>query len=134
MWADRIITVKRLLLVLLLSLLPLQAVWATAARYCAHEQTAPQHVGHHEHEHSAPATPAPPDGNVGDADLDCGVCHLACCVSVPAYVAFDVPIARAPLCDLARSPFRSRATSVPDRPDIAGPLIAVRFGGVHAFR
>ena len=123
---------KRLLLVFLLSLLPLQAVWATAARYCAHEQTAPQHVGHHEHEHSASESLVQPASNSSDADLDCGVCHLACSVSVPTYVAFDLPLARASMCELARSPFRSRATPVPDRPDIAGASIAVRFGGMHA--
>jgi hypothetical protein len=82
--------VKRLLLVLMLALLPLQSVWASAARYCAHESThetaTSQHVGHHEHEHAAPAAASLPDG--ADADLDCAVCHLACCASLPSDLGF----------------------------------------------
>jgi hypothetical protein len=124
--------VKRLLLVLMLALLPLQSVWASAARYCSHEGShetaAPQHLGHHEHEHAAPAAASLPDG--AGADLDCAVCHLACCVSLPIDFGFEVPPVRPPLCERACSGFRSFTAAIPDRPDIAGTAIAVRSGGV----
>lgn len=74
---------RRWIALLLLVLLPLQAVWAAAAPYCQHEgDPAPQHIGHHQPEHGphAPhADPAPDetgDASPGsDAHSDCHVCH-----------------------------------------------------------
>jgi hypothetical protein len=133
------IAVKRLLLIVMLALLPLQSVWASAARYCEHERehegtqetATPQHVGHHEHEHAAPTTASLPDNNGTHADLDCTVCHLACCASLLTHVAFELPLLSTPLCERAGPGFRSCIASIPDRPDIAGMAIAVRSGGVH---
>lgn len=69
---------RRWFAILLLVLLPLQAIWAAAAPYCEHEQAqaASKHLGHHEHEHQevdvgedeAPSKP-------GAAHTDCHVCH-----------------------------------------------------------
>ncbi len=43
---------RKLLAILLIMLLSLQASWAAAASYCRHEQDAPaRHFGHHEHQH-----------------------------------------------------------------------------------
>lgn len=43
---------KRLVLVLLMFLLPVQIAWAAAGPYCAHEQAAGSwHFGHHFHAH-----------------------------------------------------------------------------------
>jgi hypothetical protein len=53
---------RKLLALLLISLLSLQASWAAAASYCRHEQgPAAKHFGHHEHQHeSAALTTAAP--------------------------------------------------------------------------
>ncbi|MBV8156545.1 MAG: cobalt-zinc-cadmium resistance protein [Dyella sp.] len=75
---------RRLLLVFLVVLLPLQFAWAGAAAYCSHEQVDAQqgstwHFGHHTHEHKAD------DGHDGGAksaksaklpDGDCNACHF----------------------------------------------------------
>ena len=43
---------KRILVLLMLCLLPLQTSWATVADYCAHDRDkATQHFGHHNEEH-----------------------------------------------------------------------------------
>jgi hypothetical protein len=45
-------TMRRFVAILLLMLLPLQAIWAAAAPYCQHEDgAASHHLGHHEPEH-----------------------------------------------------------------------------------
>ncbi len=51
---------RKLLAILLISLLSLQASWAVAASYCRHEQgAAARHFGHHEHRHGQhPVGPA----------------------------------------------------------------------------
>jgi len=77
---------RRLLLVFLAILLPLQFAWAGAAAYCSHEKAGSQqastpHFGHHTHEHKA----ADSDGHADDAksassaklpDADCNACHF----------------------------------------------------------
>jgi hypothetical protein len=66
-------------------LLPLQFSWAAVAGYCTHEaDPQAQHLGHHEHKHSAAgaadATPLVDAGLNGSApDLDCTHCHGNCC-------------------------------------------------------
>ncbi|RZL04249.1 MAG: hypothetical protein EOP36_01140 [Rubrivivax sp.] len=43
---------RRLIAIVLLMLLPVQALWAAAEPYCQHEHdAAAHHVGHHAHEH-----------------------------------------------------------------------------------
>lgn len=71
--------VKKLLLIFLLVLLPLQFCWAAAAAYCQHEgEKTAQHFGHHSHQHD-PAADLPDDGeSVIKAHADCGYCHLSC--------------------------------------------------------
>ncbi len=80
---------RHALAVLLLVLLPLQAIWAACAPYCQHEQgAAALHPGHHAHEHEASG----PDGDTasltdslpGMDDRDCHACHGACAALVPA--------------------------------------------------
>jgi hypothetical protein len=70
--------VKRLLLILMLLFIPLQATWSAASAYCGHEQGAKaQHLGHHEHDHHQ----AQPDDDSDEAPLtqldpDCAYCHI----------------------------------------------------------
>lgn len=74
---------KKLVLLLLLFVLPLQMSWAAASAYCLHEEgKAAQHLGHHSHQHKASAGDEPqPDAAGKDlkakakAHSDCNVCH-----------------------------------------------------------
>lgn len=75
---------RRWLIIVLLTLLPLQSSWAAAAAYCAHEQgVAGQHFGHHEHRHhgaavkTADAAGADARNALAAGDLDCASCHLS---------------------------------------------------------
>jgi hypothetical protein len=72
----------------LLAVMSLQSVWASVAAYCQHQaDVVTDHVGHHEHKHSAAAgsdtadvlkgQPASSDAGLGSADNDCGYCHLS---------------------------------------------------------
>jgi hypothetical protein len=129
---------RRILIVLLAIVLPLQFAWAGAAAYCGHEPdgVAAGHFGHHSHAHHGdgqvdrasddPAgSSAKADSQHGDEpqsayqapDLDCAVCHLAASAAVPS--VSDLPQARpgatsryAPLPAL----FRSAPDALPDRP------------------
>ena len=74
---------RRLIAILLLMMLPLQAIWAAAAPYCQHEgEASGQHIGHHQPEHE--------DGDQGDdaagTHSDCHVCHGG------TVLAHDLPV------------------------------------------
>lgn len=74
--------VKKLLLIFLLVLLPLQFSWAAAAAYCQHEEEpATLHFGHHSHQHDAKADLPDEVDTPTKVHADCGYCHLACQVS-----------------------------------------------------
>ena len=86
---------RRLLILLLLAVLPLQFAWGAAAAYCGHEK-APSagHFGHHSHQHQAKAESdsgsAAKKASVLADDLDCAFCHLGCvqpCASQTTSVA-----------------------------------------------
>jgi hypothetical protein len=80
---------RKLFLILLLAMLPVQYVWSAAAAYCGHEQEKTQHFGHHAHQHTAQAgtLDGDDDGDGGDGHgklpgkakvhADCAVCHHA---------------------------------------------------------
>lgn len=77
---------RRWFAILLLMLLPLQAIWAAAAPYCQHEESpTAMHVGHHTHEHQgSEADDQKPSSSSSFADhADCHVCHGAA-AAVPA--------------------------------------------------
>lgn len=71
---------KKLLLILLLTILPIQYSWSMAAVYCQHEESKVTHFGHHGHQHQ--------DEGGDDAKFskhgDCEVCHHAVQASLPA--------------------------------------------------
>ncbi len=70
---------KRLILVLMLFLLPLQASMAAAGAYCQHEQgAATQHFGHHAHQHQGADKDSPAGGSAASFHADCAFCHLGC--------------------------------------------------------
>ena len=82
---------RRFVAILLLMVLSVQFSWAAAASYCEHEQDAtPQHIGHHEHQHSqaepegdkSPVDAPDADGSTkaekaAGAHADCAYCHLS---------------------------------------------------------
>ena len=114
---------RRLVLICMMLLLPLQWSWAAAAAYCEHETgAAAQHLGHHEHKHQADASDK--GGKNGKAasktvvDDDCSVCHLSglqwldgmAAATVPALQARPHPVDQQAL-------FSSHIPHGPERPD-----------------
>ena len=105
---------RKVLAILLISLLSLQASWAAAAGYCRHEQgAAARHFGHHEHQHlqkhAGYLADASQSGHSSDsavsadslsatiagADLDCSVCQATALIGVPSapvLSASDAPV------------------------------------------
>ena len=88
--ADRINSVKmpsmsKLLAIFLLIFLPFSWTAAAVAAYCKHETVAAeqQHVGHHDHQHSADngkdASPDPAQSGGSDPRLRCLLCRLCHC-------------------------------------------------------
>ncbi len=76
-----ICSVKKLILILLLVILPFQFSWAVAGAYCQHEQgKTSQHFGHHAHQHQAKADVPDAKGEMGKLHTDCSSCHGAGCV------------------------------------------------------
>ncbi len=68
---------RRLFLLLLLCLLPLQISWGAVADYCGHESgKASQHFGHHADEHKA-SFGANDDGKQGNSSPGDDHCHLS---------------------------------------------------------
>ncbi len=76
---------RRWLILLLLTVLPLQFASAAVASYCLHEsEVAARHFGHHQHKHHAGAGQASFEqadghkvgGSAGLDDADCEYCHL----------------------------------------------------------
>ena len=76
---------KKILLILLLTILPIQYAWSMAAVYCQHEQGTVSHFGHHGHQHQAQAGDDL-DKSKPSKHGDCDVCHHAVQASVPAAV------------------------------------------------
>ena len=71
--------VKKMLVIVLLTLLTFQFSWAAAAVYCQHESETAQHFGHHNHQHESLTELSSDDGDQAfQADEDCGYCHLSC--------------------------------------------------------
>ena len=112
---------RRLVLICMMLLLPLQWTWAAAAAYCEHESSATaQHLGHHEHKHHA-ATGDKSDKSASKAlaDNDCGVCHLSSLQWVDVTIA-TMDMTSAPPPQLERGVlFSSHIPSGPERPDRA---------------
>jgi hypothetical protein len=83
---------RRLVLLLMIALLPLQSIWAAAANGCvAGDAAAGGHFGHHEHggghDHAAPSGAADdlnsgPAGGVAGGGEDCSPAHGHCCLGI----------------------------------------------------
>lgn len=109
--------VKNILLIVLLTILPLQYSWSMAAVYCQHEPAKVAHFGHHSHHHQAQAGDGADDGKPAKVHSDCEVCHHAVQASAPANAApvlAAAPVAHAPP---APSRYLSHIADGPARPD-----------------
>jgi hypothetical protein len=126
---------RQWLFVLLLLVLPLQTVWASAAPYCAHETgtAASNHFGHHDHQHQGGGDAGAslddnPDGP-GLFHADCATCHLGCSASLPPSADAVEPIAHRADLSFKHPGHASHVPSAPDRPDRIAAACAARFGG-----
>lgn len=115
---------RRVLLMFLLVLLPFQYVWAAAAPYCQHEQTAAQHVGHHEHKHQRSAKAGSTAGEPADAgqlsaslDDDCGYCQQSASKPILSGVSGLVIAGGLPLQPRASPALPSRDPDRVERPN-----------------
>jgi hypothetical protein len=109
--------VKKLLLILLLTILPIQYSWSVAAVYCQHEQAKVSHFGHHGHEHQALSDDGADKSKPSKTHGDCEVCHHAVQASVPAA---DAPLVVAGVRSYARplpSQYLSHISEGPPRPN-----------------
>ncbi|MEJ8853317.1 hypothetical protein WKW79_01980 [Variovorax robiniae] len=95
---------RRLLLVFLMLLMPLQTVWSAAASVCMHEETTTRHFGHHDphhdeaitHESAPDATGGEPGGEPGIAKaMDTDHHHVLGVNPVPHILALPTPLAGA---------------------------------------
>lgn len=103
-------------------MLPLQATWAAAAAYCAHESSpaSAKHIGHHEHVHKASAGDSSKTGGfvkVGDMDPDCDYCHLSVTQWLPALPDVVPPLMEAAHALADQPPIESHIGLGPERPD-----------------
>lgn len=83
---------KRYFLIFLLMLLPLQFTWAIAGAYCAHEEAAAPHFGHHVHKHEETKDGGKHETKKIQGDTDCDYCHhVSVSVIFPADPALAQP-------------------------------------------
>lgn len=114
---------RRLVLICMMLLLPVQWTWAAAAAYCAHETgVAAKHMGHHEHKHQdqADAGKPSPDSKLtvpGGLDSDCHFCHLGSVQWLAPTLVAAPPMTTAPPRFEYIEPTSSHIPSGPERPD-----------------
>ena len=109
--------VKKILLILLLTILPIQYSWSVAAVYCQHEQAKVTHFGHHSHQHQASKVDDDSKAKPFKVHGDCEVCHHAVQASLPAADAVAVlPPAAMPVPQYAQH-YLSYIPDGPPRPN-----------------
>jgi hypothetical protein len=87
---------KKLFLILLLTLLPLQFAQAAMCAYCCESETStqPQSTDGHQQGLSASVTDIQAGDDASDMHHDCGICHFACAkvfVSPPTIMSLLEP-------------------------------------------
>lgn len=111
---------RRLVLICMMLLLPVQWTWSATASYCAHETgLASNHFGHHDHQHKVSSNEATKDSKTAPAglDTDCHYCHLS---TAQAMASVQVMVLSRTASTLPPDdpPLRgSHLTSGPERPD-----------------
>lgn len=116
-------SLRRWVVLLVVLVLPFQAVWASASAYCQHETSSSEarHFGHHAHLHQAQTDRS--DSSTAEAkfavDSDCTVCHATGAACLLPTVSNELSAHRAllrrvqPFSQAAPDSVPSRA---PDRP------------------
>lgn len=108
--------VKKLFVIFLLLVMPLQASWAVVASYCQHEQdVTAQHFGHHEHahEHHDEASDKDSSSKRGADAHDCHG-HTVGLLVTPFTLSLNLPSAVIPQSSPSR--LTSGLSSPPERP------------------
>jgi len=126
----------------LLAVMSLQSVWAGVTAYCQHRaDVVTDHVGHHEHKHSAAAgsdatdtlksQPASSDASLGGDDNDCGYCHLS--HAQPLAIAVESWFGHADQERVAAAPLRftTREQEGLERPNWQGLARSASFEEMH---
>lgn len=112
---------RRLLVVLMLVILPLQFSWAAAATYCRYETSgaAVRHFGHHEHKHassSAQVAKGTKAKLLNGSDCDCSFCHLSAVIVSGPLLRVTSSLSGAALLYIEPG-YLSNIPSGPERPD-----------------
>lgn len=131
--AATIPTVRRLVFILLLAILPIQFSWAAVTSYCRHETgSATKHFGHHQHQHRAvtgDVSKNPEAGSLTGTDNDCEICHLSAAQTILDVTGSVVgPQSESPRFEYGWR-YESYIATGPERPDRDHPTPAVRLGG-----
>lgn len=108
---------KKLLLILLLTILPIQHAWSMAAVYCQHEPATVTHFGHHGHQHQAQSDDGADKSKPVKVHSDCEVCHHAVQASVPAAGGVDVAVEAIGHAPTAARRYLSHISEGPQRPN-----------------
>ncbi|MEC5385094.1 hypothetical protein VVD49_05125 [Uliginosibacterium sp. H3] len=114
-------TMKRLLLILFVLLLPLESIWAVAGAFCGHEADAgsQQHFGHHtdQHQHA----PADQDGtDKSQASGECGACHFGHCCFMLTSFTLQTTASPAVYAVIRKGSPPARSNARPERPKWPG--------------
>lgn len=113
---------RRILLIFLVVMMPLQLGWAAVSSYCQHESgAAAKHFGHHEHQHQQASKASDTDQGKGKAfgtvDADCHFCH-ACSPVILSNAADVISLVTKPLFAMrAADVSRSNPSPRPERPN-----------------
>lgn len=114
---------KKFLLLLLLTILPIQYAWSMAATYCQHEESKVSkvsHFGHHGHQHQAQAgdqSDHDEQGQQSKTHGDCEVCHHAVQASVLDDSSVITPAAAGALFAPSSPHYLSYIAEGPPRPN-----------------
>lgn len=112
---------RRLFIIFMLLIFPLQVSWAAASAYCAHEPSPTvSHPGHHQHVDNDNDHAGHEHSQYG-LDQDCGDCHFTS-VGITTTTSGDIappPTAYAHATDPAR--FGALRPTRPERPKWQGP-------------
>ena len=108
--------VRRLFVILLMIVLPVQFAFAAASGYCGHESgSAARHIGHHVHQHAGQSQVKETKA-ASLSHADCEMCHFGFSVpSVEVQMAAHVPPGQDVFGDPVEHP--SHIPALPERPD-----------------
>lgn len=112
---------RRVLILVLAWVLPLQFAWAGVATYCQHETgLAATHFGHHEHQHHGGANADVSKlgkTQIPGGDADCQMCQFGAAQSIPAVKHVFVAPHRNAAPPAPPAHFRSHVPSGLERPN-----------------